>query len=881
MPDTLIPLAIAVLFLVGLVALFFIYRLVNKSLAQSKSTSRQESKIAELTAQFSAVRETAEILASSGKGNAALRSVVELLVDRFGCYHAAIYQPDASQVDVLVLQETVGALGEQLKAGGHHLIAGGLSIPGTAAGTRKVCVTQDTEKDPAYQAEELLSKTRSEAAIPICAGRQLLGVLDLHASAANAFDPEGLAALEVIAGQIALHLAGDFRLPEPGVKAEETGLEKPGLFGQAISAETDLRKLYGIIHDQIAQEMGNVDFLIALYHPEENKVEIPYIYAGAETLAMEPYELGEGLTSYLIRTGKPLLLVRDTEEKARALGTRVLGKPAKSWLGVPLVVAGQTIGALVVQDVEHEGRFDQDDLDWLVALAPQVAIAIRNAQLLTDMRKALTALEEERFFLDALLQNTPDRFYFTNREGRFTRVSQSFAAQYGFNDAQEIAGKTVFDLMDEPSAGQIYQEEQEVITSGRPGEAKFAQDVHGNWTLVSDLPLKDAAGNVTGLLGIARDLTELKSAQDTSLRRAEQLRTAAEIAREVSSTLDLDELLKRVVKLVQERFAFYHTAIFLLNSTGENALLREASSEQGQLMKAASHQLRVGSQSIVGQVTQHGEALLVNDVSQSPIYLPNPFLPETQAELTIPIKTGERMLGALDIQSQQVGAFSAEDLSILQIVADQLAAAIVNANLFSIAEQNLVRHRLLHQITAAAALSSSPDEAVENAVEGLHTAMGGDKIAILLLDPRDNLLHVRAAAGYAIQDYAKYTISIGEGITGLAAQQRQPIYVVDTLNDPRYLRADADVRSEMAFPILYRDELLGVLNLESDRPGTYGQSDQDMLETLVGSLAAILANAGLIEQIRRQADRQKLLYNATARNPPFCRRPDHLADLGE
>jgi len=156
---------------------------------------------------------------------------------------------------------------------------------------------------------------------------------------------------------------------------------------QTISIQTDLDVLYEAIHRATTQIMGEVSFLIALYDPAGDRIQIPYMVEESRRMSVDPFPLGEGLTSILIKTSRPLMLVEDTENRARALGAKVLGAPAKSWLGVPLLVGGEVIGAIVVQDIEHEHRFTEDDLRLLTTFASQVAIAIRNARLLESSQR--------------------------------------------------------------------------------------------------------------------------------------------------------------------------------------------------------------------------------------------------------------------------------------------------------------------------------------------------------------------------------------------------------------------------------------------------------------------------------------------------------------
>ncbi len=185
---------------------------------------------------------------------------------------------------------------------------------------------------------------------------------------------------------------------------------------------------------------------------------------------------------------------------------------------------------------------------------------------------------------------------------------------------------------------------------------------------------------------------------DELRRRAEQLQTASEIARDTSGTLALDLLLKNVVNFVRDRFGFYHSSVFLLDDEQKYAVVRESTGIAGEEMKRRGHKLAVGSQSIIGYVTQHGEPLVINDVSKSEIHRPNPLLPDTKSELGIPLKIGDKVIGALDVQSTQVNAFSPDDISILQLLADQIAVAISNAQAYELAQQAVEEMRKADQL---------------------------------------------------------------------------------------------------------------------------------------------------------------------------------------
>jgi len=518
-------------------------------------------------------------------------------------------------------------------------------------------------------------------------------------------------------------------------KAKESFAEAEALIAitSAMNTPWDTTAFFAALHEQIKKSIGDFAFTGALCDEKTDSIRIPYTYEEGTVRTIETFPIGEGLTSILIRTRQPLLLNENIQDQAKALGANVIGKPAKSWMGVPLVIENQAIGVLIVQDLEKEKAFTQDHLEHLSALANQVAGILFNARALDESRNQIAKIQ-----------------------------------------------------------------------------------------------------------------------------------TAAEIARDISSALDLDELLLKAVNLIHDRFAFYYAAIFLVDNTGSNVVIREATGEAGAQMKRIGHKLAIGSKSVVGFVAGQGEPLLVNDTTKDATYLPNDLLPGTRAEAAIPLKIGDRILGVLDVQSTIPFSFSPNDLNTLQTLADQVAIAVNNTELFAETQEHLSQHRLLHHITTSAASGTTLDESLASAVEGLQVTLGGDRVAILLADAEQNNLVTKAWVGYS-EEATGLTIPFGSGITGWVAAHRKPLRVDDVTQDARYIQASANTRSELALPLIFRNDILGVLNVESELVAAYTENDEEMLGTLAGSLAAIIANTRLVEQIRKQAERERLLYEITSK----------------
>jgi PAS domain S-box-containing protein len=637
--------------------------------------------------------------------------------------------------------------------------------------------------------------------------------------------------------------------------------------GEAISAETDLMVLYQTLHDQVLQTIGpDISFLIALYKQRDNLIEIPYVYEGDQLISIPAYPLGEGLISIVITSRQPLMIVKDTEQRIQQLGAHITGKPAKSWLGVPLLLGTQAIGAMVLQDTEHEERFTQGDLSLFTTLAPQVAVSVRNAELLSEMQKALRDYEQERFLLNMLMSNTPDQVLFKDSQGHYIRASQSYANQFGIDDPLTLVGKSDYDLFPTDTAAARSRLEEQILLSGEAqigSVERFEINQITNWKTSSHIPLIDPKGTKVGLLGIDHDITSMKQAEEIAEKRAGELQIIAEIARDTSGTLNTAELLEHAVNLIRDRFGFYHASIFLLDAIEEFAVLRESTGEVGAQMKQRGHRLAVGSQSIVGQVTERKQAWVVNNVDQEPLHYVNPLLPETRSELAIPLMIGQKILGAIDVQSKIPGAFNPDEVKVLQLLADQLAIAVWNSILFSQTQETLAQHRMLHQITIAATAANSTDEALQTTIQTLYGTNTDTRVMIMFLE--EGQLSVRALAGYEGVDVRKYSPKPGEGVAGKAVTSRQPVRVNDFNAVPEYARLDASIQSELAVPIYFSDRTVGVLDLTSTQPGAFDETDQEIMASLGNTLGAIIANADLVREVRSQVQRQQVLYDITSR----------------
>jgi signal transduction histidine kinase/DNA-binding response OmpR family regulator/PAS domain-containing protein len=339
-------------------------------------------------------------------------------------------------------------------------------------------------------------------------------------------------------------------------------------------------------------------------------------------------------------------------------------------------------------------------------------------------------------------------------------------------------------------------------------------------------------------------------------RRARQLSTSAEIGRAVTSILYLDELLPQIVNLIRDSFEYDHVQIFLLSEDGADANLVAATSEAGRKLLEQHHSLPVGGQSVIGQVTASGQPQIAFDTADARVtYRPNPLLPSTRSEIALPLITRGEIVGALDVQSNQPRAFTDEDVQMLASLADMAATAIDNAKLFELAEQRAEEMTFLFNVTTAAAASPDLDVSLKQAVDTLCETMHVASASVYLPDESGQYMLKGAEVGTTSPESHLTRLSIDRGVIGWVTRHNEAVIIDDISQDPRRLPSTVSTGAIMAVPLQTAGALVGVLTVESHRVRAFGDDDLRLLRTLSGSLAAIIQNSRLLNEVQRANER--------------------------
>ena len=211
--------------------------------------------------------------------------------------------------------------------------------------------------------------------------------------------------------------------------------------------------------------------------------------------------------------------------------------------------------------------------------------------------------------------------------------------------------------------------------------------------------------------------------------RTRALEISGNVSRQLSNILDRDELVKAVVEQVRESFDYYHAHIYLFDDTVQNLMMVGGTGKAGQQMLANRHQIPAGK-GLVGRAGQTGQPVLVPNTAQAEDWLPNPLLPDTKAEIAVPIMSGDRVWGVLDVQQNITDGLSQADVDLLESIANQVAVALRNANLYEEAQQQARREALMNEINQKIANTKDVQEAMQVAAREIGRALHASQTVV-------------------------------------------------------------------------------------------------------------------------------------------------------
>ncbi len=328
----------------------------------------------------------------------------------------------------------------------------------------------------------------------------------------------------------------------------------------------------------------------------------------------------------------------------------------------------------------------------------------------------------------------------------------------------------------------------------------------------------------------------------------ELLSTLFDLGREVTSVLDLEDLLAKIPQLIARLTDFSAFSVYLLDERRQELRIAYA---VGYPEDASKIRLRVG-QGVVGAAVQESRPILVNDIRQEPRYM-GP-LRNMLSQLAVPLRRKGRVIGALNLLNLVEGAFSQQDEMLLRQFAAHVAVAIENARLFESERHYVETLETLAEIGREMSSILDLDALLTRIASLTKRLIDYRTFGILLLDERTEELEMKMAVRYGKGIESKH-LKLGEGLVGWSAQHKEPVLVADVSKDPRYINLVADARSELVIPMLIKDRCIGVFDLESPELDAFTKEHQELLTLLASQAAVAVDNARLYEEVRRNEER--------------------------
>ena len=323
------------------------------------------------------------------------------------------------------------------------------------------------------------------------------------------------------------------------------------------------------------------------------------------------------------------------------------------------------------------------------------------------------------------------------------------------------------------------------------------------------------------------------------------------IADALNTTLDLNTLMHRVADLVRAVIDYRIFAILLINERTNELWMRFQTGHAPEVERA---RVKLG-RGVVGQAALQRKSVLVEDVSKYEHYID--ANPNVKSELAVPLIVKNRIIGVIDLESEALGSFTTEHQRLLELVASRMSIAIENARLYTRVSRQAQTLTVMNEISREITSILDLDDLLERIGQLLKRVVDFQMFSILLWNERTQKFEHRFSTRYGERITRERSVTLGHGIIGIAAQQREPVLSTDVRKDPRYVAENPETRSELAVPLIQKGQVIGVLDLEHTRVNYYNEDHRKTLSTLGAQVAISIANARLYQRIHEEEQRME------------------------
>jgi len=333
--------------------------------------------------------------------------------------------------------------------------------------------------------------------------------------------------------------------------------------------------------------------------------------------------------------------------------------------------------------------------------------------------------------------------------------------------------------------------------------------------------------------------------------RTQDLNLAAEIGRQVTQAFDVDEVLVEATTLMKDQFGLYQVQIYLSDQERKNLVLRASDGHAGSQLLDAGHTLPIDENSLNGSAAFNKDVVIVADTLESESFRPHPLLPDTRSETAVPLLVSDKVVGVLDLQSNEPNSFTEESLPAFVTLAGQLAIAIENSNLFTEASHQAERLSTLNEMSTAIAIASTINDIYKIAGQYTQHIVGGQRASLGMLDPDGQTFEVLGLSGEKGAMPIGTHLPVDKTVVGLCIRENR--LIIDGDGQPEKY-ADAKQLAEqglisiMNAPIVVSGKTIGAINIASNQANAFGTQEDTLMKQIASLLSGAIENRQLLAQ---------------------------------
>ena len=499
------------------------------------------------------------------------------------------------------------------------------------------------------------------------------------------------------------------------------------------------------------------------------------------------------------------------------------------------------------------------------------------AQDITERKRAEEALANERNLLRSLIDNIPDYIYVKDTQARYLLANSSSAHRSGVSTQDDLLGKTDFDYFPQDLAARYFADDQNVLQSGHPllQHEEPTLDNAGNpkWISTSKVPLRDGQGKIYGLVGVGRDISERKRADAELARQAEELRQRnEELARLYrasgslisGASMNTQEQAQKIVEVVQQEFGQDNCSLFIARKDSNELVRLAATGAYADVLRNIN--LSLDGDGLVVRAILTGVTVNVPDVHKDPHYLSN--WDAAQSELAIPLKVGDNVIGALDVQSTDLNAFSPDDERPMTIFAERAALVLEHSRLNTQTEARIQQLMALRTIDMAIGSSLDVNLTLGVLLDQATAQLGIHAADILIFNAATQTFKFSCERGFRVQTLQNTQLKYGSGYAWRAVRERKVINVPDINAGLDGLQRSPDLSAEqfvayIGIPLIAKGAVKGILEIYHRETVRFDPEWYSFLELLAGQAAIAIDNAELFDNLQASNSELSMAYDST------------------